>query len=76
MSYTQPVAVDWDLLERLRGHGVLRVTFHPDGAIASVDFKEPAPGEDQHEPPAAPSVVKRRQVSRLVPRVPQDPDNH
>ncbi len=77
MSYTDPVTdTQLRLLDALLERGARHVTFHPDGALASVIFHhESAPaGEDQHETPAAPSVVKRRAVSRLVPRVAL-PDN-
>jgi hypothetical protein len=57
-------------LEELRGKGVTRASFHPDGSLASVEFGPLASSPEdatQPEQPAAP-MKRRSAVGGLVPR--------
>ncbi len=67
--------IDVTLLQQLRSEGATKVAFHPNGALASVEFG-PAVSDDgpQHEAPDAPKGETRAvsPVGRLVPRVQRD----
>lgn len=46
------MAVDWSMLEKLRESGAVKVSFHPDGTLASVEFGPPSVHEEtQHAEP-------------------------
>lgn len=58
------------LLRELKAEGATKVTLHPDGSIASVEFGPDAAQphhDDQHENPVV-VTPKRRPTGQLVPR--------
>lgn len=65
--------IDVETLEALRSKGATKVAFHPNGALASVEFGPVASdGEPQNEASDAPEPRVSGPVGRLVPRVASD----
>ncbi len=65
------MAVDFDLLERLRERGATKVSFHPDGSIATIEYAAaamPHIHDTQHENTTPVVTPPRRPTGQLVPR--------
>ncbi len=66
------MSIDLKVLDELRGRGVARATFHPDGSLATVEFGTLTSDEDKDQRDQQPGPKRRSVVGGLIPRVASD----